>query len=196
MAISDQLPGLEVTVTQNGQAIHEHIYDEVVEEPRTKTRYIEAQSGQNFEICLRLAQGTNFQGDSLECRIFVDGTWVRTPLLLKRDTRFAALVEVTEGVKAQQDLLLRKFRFAGLQTGLFQRSLTFDSFTDHHTATDAKSSKGDAAKVKDLGSIMVKVTKGWVKKIISGDGRDIDIKGPGALSEKATKGQAISHSTG
>ncbi|TKA79150.1 hypothetical protein B0A49_01332 [Cryomyces minteri] len=48
MAILEDVPGIEVAITVNGNDLKEHEEDDTVNEPKTVTKYIEATSGVNF----------------------------------------------------------------------------------------------------------------------------------------------------
>lgn len=76
MAVSEALPGVEVTVNVASQPLQEYIEIGVPDEPRTTTRYIEATSNQAFEIHAKIPEDTTFDGDCLRVDIRVDDKWI------------------------------------------------------------------------------------------------------------------------
>lgn len=77
--------------------------------------------------------------------------------------------------------------------------------TDKFLAADGKKFQGEAQKIKELGSIVVAVTHENMAKVARKSKRSrsrpsLASRGPsdevGILSEKATKGQTLSHSVG
>lgn len=76
MAVSEALPGVEVTVNVAGQPLREYIEVGVPDEPGTTTRYIEATSNQAFEIHAKLPEDTAFRGDCLRVDYRVDDKWI------------------------------------------------------------------------------------------------------------------------
>lgn len=116
MAISDDLPGVEVAITVNGQDLREYIDPDLDEDDRTTTRYIEAASGQAFAIQTKVPKGFKFVANSLVFRMHIDGRWVSGPLVSKETCRFAAGHTIIEG-KRVSDTQLQKFQFGSLETG-------------------------------------------------------------------------------
>lgn len=117
MAISDDLPGFEVTISVNGEALKEYTDSTLQEEERTVTRYIEAVSGREFSVSLKAKKGTHFQGTCLACSLSVDGHWIQTPLLHKSDCRKADLSETVEGSRPGAGMV-RRFCFSAIETGM------------------------------------------------------------------------------
>ncbi|KXT15335.1 hypothetical protein AC579_2821 [Pseudocercospora musae] len=81
MAISTDLPGVNVTITINDQALPEHILPDLDQVARTTDRLVEAQSNQVFEIQMHADPTTNFHGSQLAFKIFVDGRYIEKPLI-------------------------------------------------------------------------------------------------------------------
>lgn len=116
MAISEMLPGLEVVVVQNGTEMIEHTDNDVEDNERTTTRYIEAKSDQEFAIRIGVTARTDFTGDTLACHVYVDGKWAQAPILEKSRFRWDNYVRYVRGVEVQNSLE-KRFHFAGLETG-------------------------------------------------------------------------------
>lgn len=117
MAISDDLPGVEVSITQNGQALKEYLDDTLTEDERTVTRYIEATSDENSELCLKATRGTAFDGDCMGCRVEIDGQRIAEPLLEKSRTKSEDHIAIVEGIGIGGGTV-KRFKFACLETGV------------------------------------------------------------------------------
>ena len=118
MAINDAIPGLEVTITHEDEALTEYDDNAVTEEALTTTRYIESQSGQTFAVRFEVEEGTRFRGDCLACEITIDGSSVDTPLLEKSKCRDRALVSTRKGCRTRTGKM-KSFMFSGLEVGTF-----------------------------------------------------------------------------
>lgn len=83
MAISDQIPGLEVTVWVNGKRAIEHDDDAAYDEPCDVefdspngvrvVKYVEAESGVPFGVHLKRSRDFIFRGDQIGWSVSVDG---------------------------------------------------------------------------------------------------------------------------
>lgn len=116
MAISDDVPGLEICIVGDGRTLVEYEDKDITEEERTTTRFVQATSGQHFAILFNVAKGTNFKGDSLCCEIKIDGTVVKRHLLNKAYFRDKDYSSSLKGCEAPGEMI-RKFSFASLETG-------------------------------------------------------------------------------
>ncbi|KAL8294744.1 hypothetical protein RB597_008511 [Gaeumannomyces tritici] len=83
MAISDRIPGLEVTVKVDGERATEHHDDAAYDEPCAVkldspdgvrvVKYIEATSGAPFSVHIKRTSGFNFRGNHIGWSVAVDG---------------------------------------------------------------------------------------------------------------------------
>ncbi|KAF2766413.1 hypothetical protein EJ03DRAFT_377022 [Teratosphaeria nubilosa] len=177
MAISPGMPGVEVTVVVDGAPLKEHVDAELEEEDRTVTRYIEATSGKKFEIQIAGRTGVRFFDDCIVIDVFVDGQLADNPLVRKREYKLHGLRETVKGA-AISARAMKEFSFSSLET-----------VSDGHTLN------GELSKFKELGVIKVTFTH---KNVVA---RSKETLGFGAdkqddkamVSEKALKGQSISH---
>lgn len=125
MAVSDDLPGVEVSIIQNGEPMLEREDDTIAEEEYTTTRYIEAESEQEFGVRLQVAKKSRYEGDALSCEIFIDGNRLRSPIIRANRFRDKDFVKDIVNVEAGNGLT-RNFRFAGLETGQLLQKLGSD----------------------------------------------------------------------
>ncbi|KAK3722677.1 hypothetical protein LTR37_002248 [Vermiconidia calcicola] len=173
MAISEDLPGVEVEVTVGGKGLREHEDRDLEEEPRSTIRYIEAISGLTFAISTKLLPHFEFKGDCIMFSISVDGVWTASPVILRTHGK-KDRSPVTEGKWIASDRIA-KYRFATLET-----------------VSDGHMKPGEATSFKDLGSIVVKCTHGRVHGNTTFAGESANGK-VGIVSEKALKGRTLSH---
>ena len=113
MAIIDDLPGVVIEIIVKGTALKEYEDDELDEDERTVTRYIEAVSGQEFAVRIKRLPNCEFKGDCISFTITADGQDVDFPLLSKTKGRHTHLSEGKEEAGGYE----RKYRFADLETG-------------------------------------------------------------------------------
>ena len=116
MAISDDLPGIEVAITVDEADLKEYRDPDLDEDERTTTRYIEATSGQAFAIRIKVSRKFKFAGDTLAFRIRVDGRKVGYPLVSSYRCRFASYELVERGCRVSETKT-RRFEFSSLETG-------------------------------------------------------------------------------
>lgn len=116
MAIGKELPEVEVTVVVDGVALKEYHDHDLDEDDRTITRYIEAASGKNFEVHIKVDKGCNFIGDCLVFAIEVDGKMADTPIIRARRCARAAYSYGSQGLMTS-NTQCRKYTFASLETG-------------------------------------------------------------------------------
>ena len=113
MAICDDLPGVQVTVTVGGNDLKEYRDAELEEEPRTTTCYIEAASGQTFAVSIAAEDTVKFSDDALCFHVSVDGQMMSGHLIFKHSLQYSVTSEGRKGPDGQ----LRKYRFASLEIG-------------------------------------------------------------------------------
>jgi hypothetical protein len=77
---ADCLPGAAVTVRVNGEPLTEHATENG---DLSATTFVEAVAGAEFDVTLDLDQHFAYRNpaDRIEFSVYVDGAWVRTPLL-------------------------------------------------------------------------------------------------------------------
>ena len=116
MAIINDLPGVEVTVTVHDYDLQEYHDGDVEDEERTVTKYIQAQEGQLFEVRIKVPKGFTFEGDCLAFTIFVDGNWVVEPLV---DAELCALCDSLDRIKGVEEPnnYIRRFCFRAIELG-------------------------------------------------------------------------------
>ncbi|KAK5728206.1 hypothetical protein LTR17_012111 [Elasticomyces elasticus] len=184
MVAIDHLPGLDVIVVVNGQALTEYEYDDggEIDLTRTVQRYIEVKSGDIFEIHIVAQAGFRSGGDAVAFRINVDGAGViDAPLLENSKCRTKTFTSISRGC-LQGALTVLRYKFADLET-----------------VVDGHVSQAEVARiqsiVKGLGSIVIEVEQRRLVSSLEGSMNNTNkLKNLGALPEKALKGQSISHS--
>ena len=193
MAILKDLPGVTVTVVSDDAPLKEYEDREIEEEEGTVTRYIEAVSGKNFAIKIEVAKGTLFKGNSMAFECWVDGEEVDIPLVSKsREDR----VRFSEGKMASK-YSVQKYCFSAIETGELTGHAKL-AHADYLAVSDGHTVTGEAAKVKSLGSIEIRAHH-MKKTRMSPTKPSMSVTGSaqpglGIVSEKALKGQALSHS--
>ncbi|KAK3621164.1 hypothetical protein LTR56_022962 [Elasticomyces elasticus] len=177
MVAIDQLPGVDIIVVVNGQALTEYEYDDGGELDLTRTvqRYIKVKSGDIFEIHIVAQAGFRSGGDAVAFRINVDGAGVvDAPLLENGKCRTKTFTSISRGCPQGAATVLR-YKFAELET-----------------VVDGHVSQAEVARiqsiVKGLGSIVIEVEQ---RRLVSSLGTSMDntnkLKNLGALPEKALK---------
>jgi hypothetical protein len=186
MAISDDLPGIKVEVVVGGTAFTEYDHDDTGE-VRTVTKYIEATSGRIFVVSIELLPSFKFKADCIAFDIEADGMMMDRPIILKTDKgRF----RVVKG-RRMSDTKVEKFQFSSLHTGERWHS-AFQDRADFAPEINSSSTREDASRLKHLGSVVIKCTHKTVLR--PGNALVLDkVHSPGSISEKALKGQAVSH---
>lgn len=116
MAISDELPGVEVAVTVGGNDLKEYRDEDLEEEEGTTTRYIEAVSGQQFAIRMKVPRRFQFVADTLRFRTYIDGNYIGGVNVYAADCRHGphTITRTRCHVSARE---ARKLEFSGLETG-------------------------------------------------------------------------------
>ena len=143
-------------------------------------RYIEAVSGQVFEIAITAEQGCSSIGDCLMFEIHEDGSESKDePLVFYQRCKDIAHRRVSRGIREGVNRV-RLFRFAALEI-----------------ASDGRMFKGEDLAVKDLGSIVIHISQRWAKaclETICRPGASSEDDGLKVVSEKALKGRSVTHS--
>ncbi|KAG9587462.1 hypothetical protein KCU77_g9196, partial [Aureobasidium melanogenum] len=177
MAVLDGLPGVEVAVVADGEDLHEYQDADMEDDEDTVTKYIEAVDNTNFAIKIKVTKDAKFKGRALSFRMSVDGSSVRNALVRSTLVRARTHVRVVEGaqVKAQR---MRKLKFNALET-----------VTEHGFGLSQ-----DIERVKDMGKIEVRVCHVNMIKKIQTKYRNPHSGNGSFISEKALKGQGMTHS--
>ncbi|KAK5005815.1 hypothetical protein LTR60_006144 [Cryomyces antarcticus] len=175
MAILEDVPGIEVAITVNGNDLKEYEEDDIVNEPKTVTKYIEATSGVNFGIRYSVARRFPMKGDCITFSMYLDNEKCGSSVVTKASVNTSSSQHCKYG-RNEADSKLRRFMFAALETG----------------SSDELRIEEDNARVQKIGTMEVRV---YHKRIIS---RFVRPRQPefariGILPEKALKGQTISH---
>jgi len=130
MAVLEGLKGIEVTVHVDGQALHEYEDDEAERQPgaigeyqasKTVTKYVEAVTGKEFAISIKVRAPYEMDCPTLAFWIMVDGSEVSRRVLRKQKYCNNNGEDVIFGVKNQNDSMtqrcsIRYFLFAEIQT--------------------------------------------------------------------------------
>ena len=117
MAINDALPGVEVTIEADCVALKEYKdNDDDEANDATLTRYIEAQSGQEFLVKCKVGRGCVRRGDAIAFDIFADGKMVDCLMIPALEVQTQPCTMETLGLDLPNGML-RKFCFSSLETG-------------------------------------------------------------------------------
>ncbi|THZ08482.1 hypothetical protein D6C93_00503 [Aureobasidium pullulans] len=178
MAILDSLPGVGITVVVDGEDLHEYQDTDMEDEENTVTKYVEAVTDANFTIKIKGSQELEYKGDCLSLDVLVDGLRIQRPLIGREATRNGGYTRLVEGLKVNAGYM-RRLRFNTLET-----------VTEHGFGLPE-----DLERVKTMGKIEVRLVHKIWDKPTERTYKDVanDI---GIISEKAIKGQAMTHSLG
>ncbi|THY04794.1 hypothetical protein D6D02_07885 [Aureobasidium pullulans] len=196
MAILDSLPGVEITVVVDGEDLHEYQDTDMEDEENTVTKYVEAITDANFAIKIKGSQELEYKGDCLSLDVLVDGLRIQRPLIGREATRNGGYTRLVEGLKVNAGYM-RRLRFNTLETGTWThtsqqraKSNSFILVTEHGFGLPE-----DLERVKTMGKIEVRLVHKIWDKPTERTYKDVanDI---GIISEKAIKGQAMTHSLG
>ncbi|KAK5631369.1 hypothetical protein RRF57_007083 [Xylaria bambusicola] len=203
MAISEDVPGIKVTVRVHQQPLPEfedpeaHDRDDAAAYP-LETKYIECVDDAYFDISVVVdsTYAWGYCNHILSAAFYVDGEWVRGRILRENDTKYGGLaVQVVDGKEvcsSSGGWSLRKFRFTAVKTRVLPplTSLLVDDPSKERVERDLKVAK------KGLGTIEVKFTRA----IEYGNSYTPDHASSSnparlELAEKSLKGKAVSHGT-
>ncbi|THX82003.1 hypothetical protein D6D04_03752 [Aureobasidium pullulans] len=176
MAILDSLPGIEITVVVDGEDLHEYQDTDMEDEENTVTKYVEAVTDANFAIKIKGSRELEYKGEYLSLKVLVDGLCIEKPLIGRERTRKGSYTRLVEGLNVRAGYM-RKLRFNTLET-----------VTEHGFGLPE-----DLERVKNMGKIEVRLThENKVKRAEAVYNKVVDNEG--IISEKAIKGQAMTHS--
>jgi hypothetical protein len=123
MAILAEVPGLRVEVFVNGKALQEYDDDETAP-PKTITKYIEAVTGQNFEIRYSFIKPFPTR-HSVKVKIELDGKVMEGVVFSKRKI-LVATDRTSKGAYSSVDgkAFISKYRFSEIAIGRRQHANT------------------------------------------------------------------------
>ncbi|KAK0937568.1 hypothetical protein LTR29_010901 [Friedmanniomyces endolithicus] len=177
MVAVDLLPGIDISITVAGQALLEHEDHDEEQQDRTTTRYVEAVSGQIFEVRITAQKGFRSGGDMLSFRIHVDGSKaINIPALRNSACSFNSYVHISQGCR-QNRSEVRRYCFATLET-----------------ASDGRTLATESPQLNNLGSIVVTVHQKYATGVCEPGHGSKKPSTIGIVAEKALKGKALSHS--
>lgn len=203
MAVIDAFPGARISIVA-GDITSKEYQDHDEEEPdkHTITRYVEAKSDQEFRIECEIKHGLikkkRTPGNCLGVHVYVDGNRVDQFIVTRKDVAHSAFLTESIGLDKPGGLV-QKYRFATLKTGKARCALEATSQLTMLLTVDEDLESSDLLEVQQLGTIRVElhwknmlgaVKKGKEKFNTSNTGSTIGT----SVSEKALKGQALSHS--
>ncbi|EME38588.1 hypothetical protein DOTSEDRAFT_39561 [Dothistroma septosporum NZE10] len=179
MAITSSTPTITTCVKVNNASLQEYTNPATTDSGTTTTRYIEALTGQIFEIHADIAAGTPFVGDCLAFYISVDGKMADPTLTFLSGTTHTGSSVVSKGIYTAGNMV-RKYRFEELGK----------------TNDGGIPSKEQVEAAMELGTIRVEVHHQMSKARVDG-GLDLfgSLKTVDAIDERAVKGRAISSTT-
>ncbi|SMQ55671.1 unnamed protein product [Zymoseptoria tritici ST99CH_3D7] len=173
MAIIEAFPGISATICVDGKPLKEYIDDAIEDDEGESIRYIEAVSGKKFEVFLGVQKGTKITRSMVVCHISIDGNWVAGPVIDGKLFVNADLKRIIEG-KEIEDGKVQNFEFVVLDT-----------------VSDGRLLNSEASNMKNLGTIVIEISFEDFKARTSA--KPTTLKGLGFVSEKALKGEAITH---
>ncbi|KAF2100644.1 hypothetical protein NA57DRAFT_74245 [Rhizodiscina lignyota] len=180
MAILPSIPELTVEIWSNGSKLIGYDNDNDEVNPNTITKYVEAKSGENFELRWIIGKDFPHKSTGLTSRIYLDGDHATSVLLGPSHLQNGYKLTV-EGVNCRSEdgsCSSKKFLFADI------------SFSEE--STEAVSA-GLQRKMQSLGTISVRL---WRENILQGTEIPLTAKDPALgvepIPEKALKGRAIS----
>ncbi|KAG9965081.1 hypothetical protein KCU61_g1946, partial [Aureobasidium melanogenum] len=147
------------------------------DEEDTVTKYIEAVDGAHFAVKIKVTEDVTFEGDALVFRISLDGSSVRNPAVKSSQVRACTHVRIVEGVQVGIQRM-RKLKFNALKT-----------VTEHGFGLPQ-----DVERVKNMGKVEVGVRHKNILKKIPAIYREPISGNASFISEKAIKGQGMTHS--
>ncbi|KAG9857874.1 hypothetical protein KCU98_g705, partial [Aureobasidium melanogenum] len=175
MAILENYDGVQATIVVDGKDLPEYQEPDTKDETHTVTRYVEAIDDANFSIKILIAPGTEFRASCLGVQSLVDGKWVGTQAVRSGDVREEPYIMDHRGITLENGNI---------------RLLRFNR-VNHITADDSSQAE-DLERNEHVGKIEVEIF-------------DLDLTerrshlhqkpsdNHNSVSEKAVKGQAVSH---
>jgi hypothetical protein len=123
MAVIDEVPGIEVGIVVNGQHLQEHQDRDAEISPKTTERYVEAQSGAEYEIHYSFKEP--FPGDrTVSMIVTVDGKDMDEPMIRPFEL-FDPKGHASQGHLSRQGMqtVVQKYSFAKLAISEFSGCL-------------------------------------------------------------------------
>lgn len=181
MVILERLPGLEVEVHVNGEPATEFASDELQDEPRQATRYIEAVSGAEFHIQWTFhAAEFKFRNWAINGIVHVDGKYA--------DGRIFR----PDAVKHQDSFTVKMSGVWKKEKGRYvERPMMFSDIMMDEAGQSA-AIKGLKEKLDLLGEITLKLYRGRAVPSV-GEGSRKAFSTIDKVPERALKGRAVSH---
>lgn len=194
MAITTGYPLLNVEVLTNGIPLEEYNDEDERPGPGSVIKYIQSQSGDEFDIRCQLS--SPWPDYSLMLEVYLDSKWVRGAYMMQKGCKEFTNVKIIDGqrYKKNGEWYLRRFCFSELQTGLsclVRRLLGFILLIDESGATTP--SERLTKDLMGIGEITVKAFRvNDIKQthVVEHSGGLDTI---GNVSENALKGRATSH---
>jgi hypothetical protein len=192
---ADCLPGATVTVCVNGEPLTEHATEN---SDLSATTFVEAVSGSEFEIALKLGHAFTYRdpADRINFCVSVDGEWVRTLILTTHMNNVSRYViegplETQNGVTTLKRLTFAEH--ASCRQGVpqvFEHQLIF-------TTADNRADDSTMNKLKEIGQIKVKLQRCRESGVDTAGASGSGFKGvvDHDIPEKALKGRSISSHT-
>ncbi|KAI1279668.1 hypothetical protein F5Y07DRAFT_357424 [Xylaria sp. FL0933] len=195
MAISPDVPGIEVAVRCHGRALDEfedpdaHDNDDVVAHPSV-SKYIECVDDTEFDVSITIDSkyDWNYRNHIVCCNVYVDGEWIRGTAIRSSDFKLdgRAIHHHVKGKEVQDPITrlwsVRRFKFAAVKT--------IDDAQKERVACDLKVAK-------TLGTIKVVFTRAieYGTGVYHTSHSNNAQSGAFELAEKSLKGKAVSHGT-
>jgi hypothetical protein len=124
MAISGNHQGISVAILADGESLQEYSFDEAQKDDASHvTKYIEAVPDTRFEIEVKIPKDYKCAGgNALAYKIYVDGVTASCLISSKSSWKKEGSRSVVTGFECdtQNSLLIKPFRFVGLETCKFQ----------------------------------------------------------------------------
>ncbi|KAL8388782.1 hypothetical protein RB599_010106 [Gaeumannomyces hyphopodioides] len=195
MAISDRIPGLEVTVEVDGERAVEHHDDAAYDEPCAVAfdspagvrvvKYIEAKSGAPFSLRIKRAANFDLRGDQIGWFVAVDGGpyWGLQEITLRTPRIGAVYLSEISGYPegdAVSGFIKKRWKFGDLD------------IESADTRSTAEVMAKQTSLAKSLGVITVKVHHMLRPTEVRSQRAFHDDKNTGPINEKALKGRALS----
>lgn len=128
MAVIDVLPGVNVCIEIDEQALKEYEDTDEEDPSETVTRYVEAQSKKVFKIkCAVERDAKCFQGTDLAFYVTADGTYAAGALIPKSECQGAPYVRYIEGLRRSEHTV-QPFVFSELEICTWTARTVFSSF--------------------------------------------------------------------
>ena len=124
MVINNDLPGVDIEIIVDGNALHGHEDKHACFEERTFTRYIECVSGQVYSIAINLLPEFKYEGNCISFEISVDGNACVDVAIQESDRHQEHLCEGAVSKGKVQKFTFAQFDPGKLRTAPFRIMLT------------------------------------------------------------------------